>query len=99
MDHRLYRRSNKDRVKADDSNLFLTQFCHISKSRSHDQLMSMRTNPPTCFIRMESEESFTTVKSCEYKALKECLDKNQGRKEKCEKEWIEFQTLCANNKK
>lgn len=36
---------------------------------------------------------------CEYRALKECLDKNNGKREKCEKEWQEFQNACANNKK
>ena len=36
---------------------------------------------------------------CEYKALKECLDRNQGKREKCEREWQEFQNACANNKR
>ena len=36
---------------------------------------------------------------CEYRALKECLDKNNGKREKCEKEWQEFQNACASNKK
>lgn len=44
-------------------------------------------------------EGFVTIKACEYKALKECLDRNQGRKEKCEKEWLEFQNLCEQNKR
>lgn len=51
---------------------------------------------------MESESSndnkFVTVKSCEYKALKECLDRNRGKKEKCEKEWREFENLCTKNR-
>lgn len=46
-----------------------------------------------------NEEKFVTLKSCEYKALKECLDRNGGKKEKCEKEWREFENLCANNRK
>ena len=45
------------------------------------------------------EGKFVTIKSCEYKALKECLDRNGGKKEKCEKEWREFENLCANNRK
>ena len=52
--------------------------------------------------RTEDAESdgFVTVKAaCEYKALKECLDRNQGKREKCEKEWQEFQNLCERNKK
>ena len=36
---------------------------------------------------------------CEYKALKECLDRNQGKREKCEREWQEFQNACTNNKR
>ena len=44
-------------------------------------------------------ESRAIKAACEYKALKECLDRNGGKKEKCEKEWEEFQTLCAGNKK
>ena len=68
----------------------------------------MRNTPATCgragtYIRaMEgnaSSEEYTSVKSCEYQALKDCLDRNQGRREKCEREWREFQTLCVNNKK
>ena len=46
-----------------------------------------------------NKEKFVTLKSCEYKALKECLDRNGGKKEKCEKEWREFENLCANNRK
>lgn len=45
------------------------------------------------------EEGFVTIKSCEYKALKECLDRNKGKKDKCEKEWQEFENLCARNRK
>ncbi len=44
-------------------------------------------------------DKLTTVKSCEHQALKECLDRNQGNKDKCVKEWQEFQNLCSNNKK
>ena len=47
----------------------------------------------------KEDETFTTIKSCEYKALKDCLDRNGGKKEKCEKEWREFENLCAKNKK
>lgn len=50
--------------------------------------------------RRAEEDGFVTVKAaCEYKALKECLDRNQGKREKCEKEWQEFQNLCERNKK
>jgi uncharacterized protein YgiB involved in biofilm formation len=45
------------------------------------------------------DDKFTTIKSCEYKALKDCLDRNGGKKEKCEKEWREFENLCAKNRK
>ena len=50
---------------------------------------------------METEQQGcnTIEAACEYKALKDCLDRNQGRKEKCEKEWQEFQNLCATNKR
>ena len=44
------------------------------------------------------EEKFVTVKSCEHQALKECLERNGGKKEKCEKEWQEFQNLCSKNR-
>ena len=47
----------------------------------------------------EGDDKFTTIKSCEYKALKDCLDRNGGKKEKCEKEWREFENLCAKNRK
>ena len=47
----------------------------------------------------DKAEGFVNIKSCEYKALKECLDRNGGKKEKCEKEWRNFQQLCSNNKK
>ena len=40
-----------------------------------------------------------TVSPCEYKALKECLERNQGKKEKCEREWFQFQNACTNNKR
>lgn len=36
--------------------------------------------------------------ACEYQALKNCLEKNNWRKEKCEKEWVEFENLCSKNK-
>ena len=47
-------------------------------------------------------ESLGTVKVenvCEYKALKECLEKNNWKKDKCEKEWTDFQTLCKTNRR
>ena len=47
----------------------------------------------------ESALDLVTTSPCEYKALKECLDRNQGKREKCEREWQEFQNACANNKK
>ena len=47
----------------------------------------------------KDEGEFVSRKSCEYKALKQCLDRNGGKKEKCEKEWLEFQQLCTTNKK
>ena len=47
----------------------------------------------------KEDVKFTTIKSCEYKALKDCLDRNGGKKEKCEKEWREFENLCAKNRK
>ena len=51
---------------------------------------------------MSSSENSDTVKiqsACEYRALKECLEKNNWKKDKCEKEWQEFKTLCSNNKR
>ena len=51
-------------------------------------------------METEQPEGYITIEAaCEYKALKDCLDRNQGRKEKCEKEWQEFQNLCATNKR
>ena len=47
----------------------------------------------------EDASDLESVSPCEYKALKECLDRNQGKKEKCEKEWQEFQNACTNNKR
>lgn len=47
-------------------------------------------------------DTVNTVKieaGCEYRALKECLEKNNWKKDKCEKEWLEFQTLCDTNRK
>ena len=48
---------------------------------------------------MASEAEQVKLSPCEYRALKECLDKNQGNREKCEKEWQEFQNACAHNKR
>lgn len=36
--------------------------------------------------------------ACEYKALKQCLERNEWKKEKCEKEWQEFENLCSKNR-
>lgn len=47
----------------------------------------------------EGASDLENVSPCEYKALKECLDRNKGKKEKCEKEWQEFQDACANNRR
>ena len=91
------------------SNAHLTRFVAILFSRSHDPLATafprMRSSAPSWKHKMDSKEGrnsekFVTIESgCEYKALKECLDRNKGRKEKCEKEWAEFQNLCARNKR
>jgi hypothetical protein len=37
--------------------------------------------------------------ACEYQALKSCLEKNNWKKEKCEKEWVEFENLCSTNRR
>lgn len=37
--------------------------------------------------------------ACEYKALEACLRENNWNKEKCEKEWLEFENLCSKNKR
>lgn len=37
--------------------------------------------------------------SCDHKALKECLDRNNGDRSKCMKEWEDFQRSCAENKR
>lgn len=53
-------------------------------------------------LRMASSEEVNVSKieaACQYQALKACLEKNNWKKEKCEKEWEEFQTLCATNRK
>lgn len=47
----------------------------------------------------QDEGEFVTIKSCEYKALKECLERNGGKKERCEKEWRDFEQLCSKNRK
>ena len=47
---------------------------------------------------MASEGGRVSV-PCEYRALKECLDRNQGRRERCQRECQEFQTACDNNKR
>ena len=47
----------------------------------------------------DQDKEFVTIKSCEYKALKECLDRNRGKKEKCDKEWRDFEQLCSKNRK
>ncbi|CAH3111008.1 unnamed protein product [Porites lobata] len=38
------------------------------------------------------------VSSCDHQALKECLDRNNGDRSKCIKEWEDFQRSCAENK-
>jgi len=48
---------------------------------------------------MDAQGFVKVETACEYKPLKDCLDRNQGKKEKCEKEWQEFQNLCARNKR
>lgn len=50
-------------------------------------------------VRGDRDKGFVTIKSCEYKALKECLDRNGGKKEKCDKEWRDFEQLCSKNRK
>ena len=45
------------------------------------------------------KEPRPNLSPCEYKALKECLERNQGKKEKCEREWQEFQNACSNNRR
>ena len=74
--------------------------------RAHMILANIFTHAQNCTLvvqsTMETEqpEGYITIEAaCEYKALKDCLDRNQGRKEKCEKEWQEFQNLCATNKR
>lgn len=74
--------------------------------RAHMILANIFTHAQNCTLvvqsAMETEqpEGYITIEAaCEYKALKDCLDRNQGRKEKCEKEWQEFQNLCATNKR
>ena len=37
--------------------------------------------------------------SCDYQALKDCLEKNRGDRSKCVKEWEEFQRSCAEKNK
>ncbi|CAH3199329.1 unnamed protein product [Porites evermanni] len=39
------------------------------------------------------------VSSCDHQALKECLDRNNGDRSKCIKEWEDFQRSCAENKR
>lgn len=63
--------------------------------RAHMILANIFTHAQNCTLVVQP----TMETACEYKALKDCLDRNQGRKEKCEKEWQEFQNLCATNKR
>ena len=37
--------------------------------------------------------------TCDHQALKECLDRNNGDRSKCMKEWEDFQRSCAENKR
>ena len=74
--------------------------------RAHMIHANIFTHAQNCTLvvqpKMETEqlEGYITIEAaCEYKALKDCLDRNQGRKEKCEKEWQEFQNLCTTNKR
>ena len=53
--------------------------------------MATKGVPSTDIVKIQS--------ACEYQALKECLIKNNWKKEHCEKEWKEFQNLCQNNKR
>lgn len=47
-----------------------------------------------------NSQTFTNVTpSCDHKALKECLDRNNGDRSKCIKEWEDFQRSCAENKR
>ena len=43
--------------------------------------------------------SVTKIQSaCEYQALKKCLENNNWKKNKCQKEWLEFENLCSKNR-
>ncbi|KAI9202304.1 uncharacterized protein BJ171DRAFT_182893 [Polychytrium aggregatum] len=44
---------------------------------------------------MNAEKETTPVQVCDYKPLRECLDKHQGDRSKCLKEWEEFKTACS----
>ncbi|XP_078361215.1 uncharacterized protein LOC144645498 [Oculina patagonica] len=47
-----------------------------------------------------SSQTFRNVTpSCDHQALKECLDRNNGDRSKCMKEWEDFQRSCAENKR
>lgn len=59
------------------------------------QMASSETAEP---IAKGSGEITKIQTACEYQALKDCLEKNNWRKEKCEKEWREFENLCSRNR-
>lgn len=72
----------------------------LAKISTHAQNFTLVVQPTMETEQPSSAEEYITIEAaCEYKALKDCLDRNQGRKEKCEKEWQEFQNLCATNKR
>ena len=59
------------------------------------QMESSKTSSP-----VQESSQITKIKTaCEYQALKTCLENNNWRKEKCEKEWQEFENLCSRNRK
>lgn len=72
----------------------------LAKISTHAQNCTLVVQPTMETEQPSSAEEYITIEAaCEYKALKDCLDRNQGRKKKCEKEWQEFQNLCAANKR
>ena len=60
---------------------------------TQDESMDVNTSETAASSRITKIQT-----ACEYQALKDCLEKNNWRKEKCEKEWLEFENLCSKNK-
>lgn len=65
-------------------------FCACALMHNLRQMASSAHETPKEITKLQA--------ACEYQALKECLERNNWKKARCEKEWLEFETLCSRNR-